>query len=157
MILRDVRCSWASVIEPNTKFESVWEIVANLTPEQASVLADLGFKLKTEDDGTQSYRFKRKTEGTKKDGTKFQKEQPKVIDAGKQPFNQLIGNGSLVNIQYNVKTTNMLGNTYITGDLCGVQVIEHVAFGNADEFEDEGSTVNIEGQDSSEEEDNNPF
>ena len=36
MILRNVRCSWASVIEPNTKYEHKWEIVAHLDKEQAA-------------------------------------------------------------------------------------------------------------------------
>lgn len=148
MILRNCRCSWASVIEPNTKYEHQWEIVAHLDNKQAAVLADHGFKLKTEEDGTQSYRFKRKTQGTKKDGTgKFDKKAPNVIDASKEPFDRLIGNGSLVNVQYNVKTDTIMGNTYITGDLVGVQVLEHVAFGeNSDEFEDEGSTASIQNE-----------
>ena len=158
MILRNVRCSWASVIEPNTKFEDQWEIVANLNKEQAAQLAEHGFKLKTEDDGTQSYRFKRRTQGTKKTGEKFDKNPPMVIDASKEPFDKLIGNGSLVNIQYDVKTVPFAGQTYINGDLCGVQVLEHVSFGeSADEFEDEGEAASIEGKSETPVDEESPF
>ena len=160
MILREVRCSWASVTEPNTKFDDTWEIVAHLDTAKAAVLADHGFKLKTEDDGTQSYRFKRKCQGTKRDGSgKFDKEPPSCIDSEKNKFSDLIGNGSLVNIQYAVKTTSFAGNTFISGDLEGVQVLEHVQFSatGADEFGDEGSLKTIEGEDSKEEAPDSPF
>lgn len=149
MILRNVRCMWASVLEPNTKYEPRWEIVALLSPEQAAELADQGLALKTEDDGTSSYRFKRKVLGRKKDGTSYDKKAPIVVDAAKKPMTTLIGNGSLVNIQYEVKSFPIMGTTYIVGDLQGVQVLEHVPFKGSStdgaEFDDEGETAVIEG------------
>ncbi|MGL1886295.1 MAG: hypothetical protein OCD76_07250 [Reichenbachiella sp.] len=156
MILRNVRCKWASIVEPNTKFEPVYEIVAMLDDKQAAELADKGFKLKTEDDGSLSYRFKIRVEGTKKDGTKFEKPKPTCIDAAKQPFTELVGNGSLVNIQYELKKGNFAGVPFCRGELQGVQVLEHVSFG-ADEFDDEGETKSIEGEDSESVGDDSPF
>ena len=120
--------------------------------QQAAILADHGFKLKTEDDGSQSYRFRIKVQGTKKDGSKFDKPKPKVVDASKQPFTQLIGNGSLVNIQYKVDTGMFAGTPYCKGELQAVQVLELVSFGEpaGDEFEDEGNTQTILGEGSEE-------
>ncbi len=143
MLLKNVRCKWASIIEPNTKYDPVWEIVAVLDEEQAAELANKGYKIKTEDDGTLSYRFKRKTLGNKKGGGTFEKEAPKCVDAARNPFTELIGNGSLVNIQYEHKQGNAYGIDFCKGELSGVQVLEHVKFGD-DEFEEVGETKTIQ-------------
>ena len=150
-LLKNVRVSWCSITEPNTKFEHQWEVVANLDKQQAATLADHGFKLRTGKDGGQEYRFKRRCQGTKKTGEKFDKQQPKLVDAARQPFTELVGNGSLCNIQYEIKQTTFAGNSYVNGDLQGVQVIEHVPFGGAaDEFGDEGETSTIKGEEKEE-------
>ena len=144
MILRKVRCSWASIQEPNTKFEHAWEVVATLDEQQAADLANHGFKLKEDDNGNPTYRFKRKCKGKKKTGEEFDKKAPFCVDASNNPFEKLVGNGSLVNIQYSVKDVTFMGNNYINGDLEGMQVLEHVAFGEDNQFEDEGTTDTIE-------------
>lgn len=142
-ILRNVKCRWASVIEPNTKYDDAWEIEALLDKEQAAFFADLGCNVKQDDDGTNFFRFKRKCEGKLKEGGTFKKDAPKVVDAGKKPFTQLVGNGSVVNISYKLNTNVMMGVTHVTGDLCAVQVLEHVPYGD-DGFDDEGETTTIE-------------
>ena len=145
-LLKEVRCKWASVIEPNTKFEPTWEIEAELNEQQAAMFADAGVRLK-EDDGMKLLRFKRKVGGTKKDGGTYTNEPPRVVDASKQPFGQLIGNGSLVNIQYDLREWAMMGNTGVKADLKAVQVLELVPYsggGDTDEFSDEGSTATLE-------------
>lgn len=163
MLLKNVRCEWASVIEPNTRFEPQWEIVALLDDQQAAELAAEGLKIKVKDDGQKTYRFKRKTQGRKKTGETYDKKAPRVVDASRDPFSELIGNGSLVNIQYAVTEWPMHGQMVISADLEGVQVIEHVPFkkagGSINEFEDEGSTSTIQGKEAASEQpdDDIPF
>jgi len=144
-VLKNVECKWACIQEPNTKFEPTWEIEALLSSQQAAELAALGFKLKEDDKGTPTYRFKRKVGGKKKGGGEFKREQPKVVDASKKPFEGLIGNGSVVNIQYKVMNTEFMGQAFVKGDLCAVQVLKLVSYGgdDGDEFDDEGPTETI--------------
>ena len=146
-VLKEVRCQWASIIEPNTKFEPVWEIEALLNDEQAAFFVDAGCRVRQGDDGQKTLRFKRKVSGNKKGGGTYTNQPPAIVDASKQPFNQLVGNGSLVNIAYSLREWEMVGNTGIAADLEAVQVLEHVPYsaGGADAFDDEGSTTEIEG------------
>lgn len=153
-VLKEVRCQWASVIEPNTKFEHRWEIDATLSDEQAAQFVNEGLKIK-DTEGVKTYRFKRKCEIKKMDGTVAKLEPPKVVDAAKAPFDRLIGNGSLVNIQYTIRKGEMMGTPYCKADLNAVQVLELVEYGGGggvDEFADEGEVKIIEGENSSSEE-----
>ena len=159
-VLKEVRCRWASVVEPNTKFEPTWEIEAELNDQQAAMFADAGVRLK-EDDGIKLLRFKRKVEGNKKGGGTYRNDPPKVVDASKQEFTNLIGNGSLVNIAYDLRSWEMMGNTGVKADLKAVQVLELVEYsgggGGASEFDDMGSTQVIENQDGSVESEEDMF
>ena len=157
MLLKKVRCQWASIIEPNTKFEPVYEIEALLDDKQAAELAAIGFKIKTQEDGTPSYRFKCRTHGSKKNGEKYDKAKPRCVDASREPFEELIGNGSLVNIQYEVKKGTFAGTPYCRGELQAVQVLEHVPFGGDDEFEEAGETIKIDPAGETMDDDDVPF
>ena len=137
-VLANVKCKWASIQEPNKSVEygDKWEIEAELTDAQAATFEADGFKTKQDDKGNPVIRFKRKTTGTKRSGGTFEKQQPKCIDSVKQPFTDLIGNGSVVNIAYNI-LEHGFGKSL---DLAGVQVLELVSYGGggkdaADEFE----------------------
>jgi hypothetical protein len=125
--LNNVKCRWASVIEPNTTFDPVYEIEAILDNEQAAVLRDQGLAVK-EKEGELIYRFKRKVEGQKKGGGTFLYPKPIVVGKDNRPFEELIGNGSTVNIAYDVRKWEAYGGSGVKGDLVGVQVIDHVAF-----------------------------
>ncbi len=141
-VLKHVRCKWASVTKPNTKFDPVWEIVALLNEEQADHFRKLGAIVKEEEDGTPTVRFKRKVYGKKKDGTTYERKPPIVVDAKKEPFNDLIGNGSLVNIQYTPREYFVMGVKGTALQLDAVQVVELVPFEEKGgiEFEEEGET-----------------
>jgi hypothetical protein len=141
-ILRNVPVSWASVQKPNVMFEPCWEIQVTLTSEQAKELVaeskgvnPKGIKVKNEDDGTKTFRFRRKV--AKSDGSGENK--PPVVcgPLGKDDkFDKLIGNGSICNIQYGFAAyDNKFGKGVVT-DLKGVQVLVHVPFGvqDGDEF-----------------------
>jgi hypothetical protein len=141
-ILRNVPVQWASVIKPNTMFQPCWEIQVTLTPEQAKELVaeskavqSKGVKVKNEDDGTKTFRFKRKV--MKADG--LSENNPPVVcgPGGKDDkFDKLIGNGSICNIQYGFAAYDNKFGKGVVADLKGVQVIHHVPFGvsDGDEF-----------------------
>ena len=138
-ILRNVPVMWASVQKPNLQFEPTWEIQVTLTPEQAKelqaeakALNPKGIKIKNEDDGTKTFRFKRKVNRADGNG----ENNPPVVcgPGGKDDkFDKLIGNGSICNVQYSlVKYDNPKFGKGITTDLKGVQVLIHVPYGSQD-------------------------
>ncbi len=148
-VLREVRCNWASIQEPNRSKEygDKWEIEAELNDQQAAMFADAGVRLKENDDGIKTLRFTRKVSGNRKAGGTFEKTAPTCVDAHKQPFTKLIGNGSLVNISYDLREWEMMGNTGVKADLNAVQVLELVEYGGGggvDEFSDEGDTETVD-------------
>lgn len=157
-VLKKVPCKWASIQEPNTKFDPTYEIVAVLDDEQAAYFADKGVKVK-EEEGENTVRFKLGQFGTKRDGSKFERNPPRCVDAAKEPFTDLIGNGSIVNIQYELKEWEAFGNTGVKPELKAVQVLEHVPYsgGVNDEFEEEGETKTVEPTQDSEEDEDDPF
>lgn len=146
-ILRNVRCQWASVQQPNTKFEHAWEIEAVLEPAHIPELTALGIagKIKT-NDGKKTLRFKQKCKGSKKDGSTYDKPKPRIVDAAKKDFTGLIGNGSLVNINFALRPWTMAGQSGTACDLVGVQVVELVAYaGDAptDDFDVVGASTPV--------------
>ena len=141
-VLANRKVNWASVQEPNKSAEygDKWEVEVEIDADTAADFLKLGVKSKQNDKGATVIRIKRKTTGTKRAGGTFDKQPPKVVDSVKQPFTDLIGNGSVCNIAYNVLEHNF-GTSL---DLAGVQVLELVSYGGggkdaADEFESVGS------------------
>lgn len=133
-ILKKVPVNWASVITPNTQFEPSWEIQVELDKEQADQLQaeakslhKKGIKIK-EENGKFSFRFRRKV--NKADGT--ENAPPVVIGPDGQPFDKLIGNGSICNVQYGLVIYENKYGTGITTDLKGVRVLVHVPYGEQD-------------------------
>lgn len=157
-VINNVKCRWASVQEPNTKWDplGVYEIEAVLTNEQAAQLVSQGLAVK-EQDGEKTYRFKSKAGGTRKDGTTFKRDAPRVVDGNKQEFTDLIGNDSVVNIAYNIREWTMMGNSGVKGDLVAVQVVKHVPFAGSpvDEFDEVGGTETVSA--AADDEDDMPF
>lgn len=108
-VLRNVKVNWASVQTPNTQFEPCWEIQAvfNSDAQKDEFLAESkkidpkgkGVKIKEDNDGNFVFRFRRKVE--RADG-KGENSPPLVCGPkGKDdPFDAMIGNGSVCNIQY---------------------------------------------------------
>lgn len=134
--LKKVPVHWASVITPSTQFEHQWEIQVELTKEQAEALKEeakaihkKGIKIK-EENGKFFYRFRRKVH--KADGT-GDNPAPVVIGPDGEPFNKLIGNGSICNVQYGFAGyNNVKFGSGVTNDLKGVRVINHVPYGEQD-------------------------
>ena len=161
-ILRNCPVQWASVTKPNTMYEPTYEIQVTLTPEQAKelqaeakALNPKGIKIKKEDDGTLTFRFKRKVARADGNG----ENNPPVVcgPGGKDDkFDKLIGNGSICNIQYAlIAYNNPKFGKGVTTDLKGVQVLVHVPYGQQDggEFDAVSSDTPIKQNDEYNEED----
>jgi hypothetical protein len=124
---------WASVTQPNTKFDPVWSI--NVIPDDAEALEyfkENGFKVKPTNDGQEAVVIQRKV--TSRNGKP--NKPPKVINAAKEPIDVLVGNGSKVNVQYKEWSTDNQYGSFKGLDLMGVQVVDLVEYGgDADEFD----------------------
>ena len=129
------KAQWASVIQPNTKYEHVWCIdVCNLDAKAKKILKADGIAHKIKNVGDDRGDFIKITQKVdKRDGTKF--DAPKVVDGMKRPFTQLIGNGSEVAVKYKARDWEHGGKSGITADLKAVQVLKHVPYGDGEDFD----------------------
>jgi len=126
------KAMWCAVQAPNDKFPPPVYVVDLVVDESnAATLRAAGIEVKDKD-GVLSVKAKRKQ--FRKDGTLNTK--PNCVDAQKRPFEALIGNGSLVNLQVNPFDWEFAGKTGRSLDFVGIQVLELVEFsGTSDEFE----------------------
>ena len=145
-VLSNAKVKWAKIQEPerSAEYGDSWSVEVELSAAQVTQLTADGLAPKVLDQkdqnkaptGTKVIRLKRKTTGTKRTGGTFEKQQPKCVDSVKQPFTNLIGNGSVCNVAYNI-----VESTFgISADFAGIQVLELVSFGGggkdaSDEFE----------------------
>ena len=129
------KAQWASVIQPNTKYEHVWCIdVCNLDAKSKKILKADGVADQIKNVGDDRGDFIKITQKVdKKDGTKF--DAPKVVDGMKRPFTQLIGNGSEVAVKYKARDWEHAGKSGIKADLKAVQVLKHVPYGDGEDFD----------------------
>jgi len=144
-VLSNVKVNWAKVQEPerHAEYGDSWSVEVVLDAAKVQQLTNDGLDAKIDDQigkdktptGAKIIRLKRKTTGNRKTGGTFEKQQPKCVDSVKQPFTDLIGNGSVCNVAYNVVKSNF----GISADFAGIQVLELVSYGGskdaADEFE----------------------
>lgn len=132
---------WASVQEPNVKFEPVYRIDLAISDEDAEMIRNESKKISPKgrqisikkDERGNVFTIKKKA--YKKDGTPNMK--PKVVDRSKKPFDQLIGNGSVVDVSFKLfeYTKPTKG---VSTELQAIRVREHVPYndGGVSEFED---------------------
>ena len=128
-------CMWAYTKQPDTKYEACWRVTILMSDAEAKKLKDIGIAVKRNDDGVFEYKFKRNV--ARKDGN-GDNPPPRVVDAEKEPFDGIIGNGSIVNVQwapYQWKFKKGVG-----ADLQAIQVVKLVPYGggaqgSGDEFE----------------------
>ena len=131
---------WASVLAPNTKFDPVWSIDLVIEDGQVAGAKKAGLKVKKTDDGN-VVRFRRNV--NRSDGG--ENKPPVVVDIHRNPQTVLVGNGSLVNVQFSVFEWSNKFGTGTGVDLQGVQVLSLVEFagGDGSEFEDEAPDEEI--------------
>ncbi len=127
MILNDVTLNWTCINQPNTKYTPRWETQAIVSAAQKKVLEGHGLKVKVEEDGTFSMRFKRNCETYAGKANK----QPIVLDENKVPITDEIGNGSIGNVQYRVYEYKQYGGG-ISSDLQAIQVTDLKTYAGKD-------------------------
>ena len=142
------KCHYASIIEPNTKFDPVWSIQVEVDEDNRSVIEGAGLPINNKDDDRGDFvTIKRKV--LRADGS--QRAAPFVKDSQNNPWNgKLIANGSIVNVKAVPYEWNYAGKSGVSADLAAVQVVDFIEYTREDQdFESvEGGYV---------QEDNVPF
>ena len=133
------KAHWASVLAPNTTYEPVYSINLELDDNTKSTVEGLGLTVKNKGD-FDFVTIKRKL--YKKNGD--ERPAPTVKDSANNSWNdQLIGNGSQVNVKFSTYDWTYAGKSGVGADLMAVQVVDLVPYGNTSDFEsiDDGYVV----------------
>ena len=129
------KCHYASLVEPNTKFEPVWSIQIEVDDNNRSVIEGAGLTISNKgDDRGDFVTIKRKV--VRADGT--QKQGPVVKDSQNNNWDgKLIANGSTVNVKAVPFEWTYAGKSGISADLAAVQVIDFIEYtgGDGSDFE----------------------
>jgi hypothetical protein len=115
--------NWASITQPNTKFEPKYCIDVVLEDGKAEELKELGFTIKYKEDGP-TITLTRKVNGPKG----MIREAPTLVDAQKVPLDCLVGNGSKVKVQGRAWEMNRNGQDFKGLELQAVQVLDLVDY-----------------------------
>ena len=123
---------WASITSPNTTFEPVYTVDLVVSDEVANDFEAKGYKVKEISNGDEvigrAVTFKRKVNGP----NGMVRQAPKLLDANKNPIDELVGNGSKVRVQYSEwETSNKYGN-FKGLDFQAMQVIDLVQYKSSD-------------------------
>ena len=130
------KCHYASLVEPNTKFEPVWSIQVEVNDDNRSIIeeAELSIANKGDDRGD-FVTIKRKV--LRKDGT--QRQGPVVKDSQNNNWDgKLIANGSTVNVKAIPFDWSYAGKSGVSADLAAVQIIDFIEYssaGSGDDFD----------------------
>jgi hypothetical protein len=124
------KCHYASIIEPNTKFEPVWSIQVEVNDDNRAVIEKSGLPINNKDDDRGDFvTIKRKV--LRPDGT--QRAAPFVKDSQNSPWNgKLIANGSTVNVKATPYEWNYAGKSGVSADLAAVQVVDFIEYMSSD-------------------------
>lgn len=132
MAIQEGIAYWASVTTPNTKFEPVYTVDLVVSEDVANDFEAKGYKVKEISNGDEvigrAITFKRKVNGP----NGMVRQAPKLLDANKNPIDELVGNGSKVRVQYSEwETSNKYGN-FKGLDFQAMQVIDLVQYKSSD-------------------------
>lgn len=139
---------WASVQQPNTTYEPEWAIDILVDDSNRAAFEADGVPIKNKDDERGDFVHIRQRVA-RRDGT--QNEAPSVVDAQKQPFTGLIGNGSVVNVMYTPFAWEMNGKSGVSPLLKKVQVVDLVEYKAGEDFDVEDGFTAIEAPSANEE------
>ena len=123
---------WASVQQPNTTYEPEWAIDILVDDNNRAAFEADGVPIKNKDDERGDFVHIRQRVA-RRDGT--QNDAPAVVDAQKQPFTGLIGNGSVVNVMYTPFAWEMNGKSGVSPLLKKVQVVDLVEYKAGEDFD----------------------
>ena len=128
------KCHYASITEPNTKFDPVWSIQVEVTDDNREVVEKSGLKVANKGDERGDFvTIKRKVH--RKDGT--QRNAPLVMDSQNNRWNndKKIANGSTVNVKAIPYEWDYAGKSGISADLAAVQILDFIEYsGNQQDF-----------------------
>ena len=129
---------WASIVAPNTTFDSdgVWSIdVCNLDKKNLDIVKKDGLTVKNKgDDRGDFVTVKRKVRNQKSGELN---RAPTLVDAQKRAMmNTAVGNGSVVNVKYNPFDWDFGGRKGIGANLNAVQVIDLIPYSSDNDGED---------------------
>lgn len=118
------KASWAHVQTPDDRYPPAkYSINVAVDEDTATELKKAGLRVKKEGEDLV---FKVKRNVLKVDGTEAGK--PNIVDAENKPFEDNIGNGSIVNVQIRpYEYSNNFGSG-VSADLEGVQVVDLVPY-----------------------------
>jgi len=125
---------WASVQAPNTTYEPEWGLDMLVDDNNRKAFEADGVDIKNKGDERGDFVHIRQ-KVSRRDGT--QNDAPVVMDGQKKPFKELVGNGSIANVQYTPFEWSMNGKSGVSPILKRVQIVEHVPYagGNAEDFD----------------------
>jgi len=125
------KCHYASIIEPNTKFDPVWSIQVEVNDDNRSAIEGAGLPINNKDDDRGDFvTIKRKV--LRADGS--QRAAPSVKDSQNNPWNgKLIANGSTVNVKATPYEWNYAGKSGVSADLAAVQVVDFIEYTRSDQ------------------------
>ena len=121
------KCHYASITEPNTKFDPVWSIQVEVTDDNREVVEKSGLKVANKGDERGDFvTIKRKVH--RKDGT--QRTAPLVMDSQNNRWNndKKIANGSTVNVKAIPYEWDYAGKSGISADLAAVQIVDFIEY-----------------------------
>lgn len=124
---------WVSALKPNDTFDPpTYQCTLVVDKETAAKYEADGHKIKEIDEQPALFfkKYYRKPDGSTNLPVR-------VMDAAKNPFDQPIGNGSKINVQFEPKVIENKYGTFPWLDLQAIQVLEHVPYndGSLDEFD----------------------
>ena len=128
------KCHYASITEPNTKFDPVWSIQVEVTDDNREVVEKSGLKVANKGDERGDFvTIKRKVH--RKDGS--QRNAPLVMDSQNNRWNndKKIANGSTVNVKAIPYEWDYAGKSGISADLAAIQIVDFIEYsGNQQDF-----------------------
>ena len=128
------KCHYASITEPNTKFDPVWSIQVEVTDDNREVVEKSGLKVANKGDERGDFiTIKRKVH--RKDGS--ERTAPLVMDSQNNRWNndKKIANGSTVNVKAIPYEWDYAGKSGISADLAAIQIVDFIEYaGNQQDF-----------------------
>jgi len=125
---------WASVTQPNTTYDPVYSVNLVVDEDTAEQFRNDGYTVKDMEEGP-ALVIKRKVNGP----NDMVRQAPKLMDKAKNEIDTLVGNGSLVKVQYKPWESQWKGKTFKGLDFQAMQVLDLIKYQVADgeEFDSE--------------------
>jgi len=120
------KCYWAKVQAPDTVYEPQWSIDICVDDNNREAILKDGLTIKNKGDERGDF-IQIRQKVSRRDGT--ENNPPIILDAQKNPMTKLIGNGSIVNVQYTPFEWSMNGKSGVSPLLKKVQVVNLVPYG----------------------------